>query len=68
MAQLFLQPVSIHLEGCRAYYHVIKKPMDLATMAAKNARNEYKSLDAFSRDFHTMIRNCCRFNVLPRKT
>lgn len=66
VAQLFLQPVSIHMEGCRNYYHVIKKPMDLTTMAAKNARNEYKSLDSFSRDFHTMIRNCYRFNVNTR--
>ena len=68
VAQLFLHPVSIHMEGCRSYYHVIKKPMDLTTIMTKNARNEYKSLDSFSRDFHTMIRNCCRFNVIAFKT
>mmetsp|Transcript_2519 Transcript_2519/g.3637 ORF Transcript_2519/g.3637 Transcript_2519/m.3637 type:complete len:594 (+) Transcript_2519:174-1955(+) len=44
------------------YYEVIHEPIDLQTIRDKNQRYEYRTADAFLRDFELMKNNAIKFN------
>ncbi|KAK3304780.1 uncharacterized protein B0T15DRAFT_400428 [Chaetomium strumarium] len=58
----FLQPVDPVALNIPTYHKVIKKPMDLSTMAEKLAGGDYTSLKEFEKDFDLIIKNCRLFN------
>uniref|UniRef100_A0A914XI71 Uncharacterized protein n=1 Tax=Plectus sambesii TaxID=2011161 RepID=A0A914XI71_9BILA len=58
--KVFTQPVSE--ADVPGYRNIIKKPMDLATMRAKLAKNQYKKVNDMRADFKLMIDNCNTFN------
>ncbi|SPQ27061.1 a04dac56-5bda-4be4-929c-70af1097aa6f [Thermothielavioides terrestris] len=58
----FLQPVDPVALNIPQYHKVIKKPMDLGTMANKLASGEYTSSKEFEKDFDLIIKNCRTFN------
>jgi histone acetyltransferase len=56
----FKEPVDVELAP--DYYQVVRNPMDLATMKAKNAKGQYKSLNQVRDDFKLMFENCVFYN------
>jgi histone acetyltransferase len=56
----FKQPVDVKLAP--DYYDVVRNPMDISTMKAKNAKGEYESLDQLRKDFKLMFDNCLFYN------
>jgi bromodomain-containing factor 1 len=58
----FNQPVDPVALNIPAYHKIIKKPMDLLTMANKLGSGEYSSAKEFERDFDLIIKNCRTFN------
>ena len=44
------------------YYEIISEPIDLQTIRDKNGRYEYRTVDAFVRDFDLMKNNAIKFN------
>jgi histone acetyltransferase len=56
----FREPVDVSLAP--DYYEVIKTPMDIATMKAKNAAGDYRSLGELRNDFRLMFDNCLFYN------
>ncbi|KAK4235443.1 hypothetical protein C8A03DRAFT_17820 [Achaetomium macrosporum] len=58
----FLQPVDPVALNIPTYHKVIKKPMDLSTMADKLAAGDYTSPKEFEKDFDLIIKNCKLFN------
>ncbi|KAI9327044.1 hypothetical protein BDR26DRAFT_1012954 [Obelidium mucronatum] len=59
-AFIFLEPVDPVI--LPDYYKRIRNPIDLSTMAEKNKRGEYLSLDAFEKDMKLMFANCFSYN------
>ena len=57
---VFREPVSEALVP--GYASVVKNPIDLATMRAKNERRLYKSRDHLRADVKLLIDNCVQFN------
>lgn len=57
----FLEPVDPVKLNIPDYFEKIKFPMDLSTISAKLANNEY-TLDTFKDDFTLMINNCYTYN------
>ena len=58
----FRVPVDAKKLNVPTYYVIVKKPMDLATMAKKIRFQEYSSLDDFESDFDLIVSNCILFN------
>ncbi|KAK0736525.1 hypothetical protein B0T21DRAFT_411700 [Apiosordaria backusii] len=58
----FLQPVDVVALQIPTYYKVVKKPMDLSTMATKLHNGEYASAKDFERDFDLIVKNAKAFN------
>ncbi|KAL2160727.1 hypothetical protein VTH06DRAFT_924 [Thermothelomyces fergusii] len=58
----FLQPVDPVALNIPDYHKVIKRPMDLQTMANKLSAGEYQSMKEFEKDFELIIKNCRTFN------
>ena len=56
----FLKPVS--RKFIPRYYEVISHPIDLSTIRDKNTKYEYRTADAFVRDFELMKNNASKFN------
>jgi len=56
----FLKPVS--RKHIPRYYEVISHPIDLSTIRQKNTKYEYRTADAFVRDFELMKSNAGKFN------
>jgi len=56
----FLTPVDAEIAP--TYYDIIKHPMDLQTMGKKLEDGDYRSPQAFRKDFELMISNCREFN------
>ena len=44
------------------YYEVISEPIDLQTIRDKNQRYEYRTADAFIKDFELMRNNAIKYN------
>ncbi|KAL2017226.1 hypothetical protein VTK56DRAFT_2385 [Thermocarpiscus australiensis] len=58
----FMQPVDPVALNIPSYHKVIKKPMDLQTMANKMDAGEYTTAKEFEKDFDLIIKNCRTFN------
>ena len=58
----FLQPVDPVALNIPAYHKIVKKPMDLSTMATKMSGGEYLNGKEVERDFELIIKNCKTFN------
>lgn len=58
----FMQPVDPVALNIPSYHKVIKKPMDLQTMANKLSAGEYTTAKEFEKDFDLIIKNCRTFN------
>lgn len=58
----FMQPVDPVALNIPTYHKIIKKPMDLGTMANKLGSGEYTSAKEFEKDFDLIIKNCRIFN------
>ncbi|VBB78632.1 Putative protein of unknown function with bromo domain [Podospora comata] len=58
----FLQPVDVVALQIPTYYKVVKKPMDLSTMANKLHSGEYASAKDVERDFDLIVKNAKAFN------
>ncbi|XP_045469667.1 peregrin isoform X1 [Harmonia axyridis] len=58
--EIFSEPVD--LEEVPDYMTVVSEPMDLSTMKAKLAREEYPDLKSMEKDFDLMIANCLAYN------
>ncbi|KAK4198093.1 hypothetical protein QBC40DRAFT_95996 [Triangularia verruculosa] len=58
----FLHPVDVVALQIPTYYKVVKKPMDLSTMAAKLHNGEYTSAKDVERDFDLIVKNAKSFN------
>ncbi|KAL2148918.1 hypothetical protein VTH82DRAFT_1604 [Thermothelomyces myriococcoides] len=58
----FMQPVDPVALNIPDYHKVIKRPMDLQTMANKLSAGEYQSIKEFEKDFELIIKNCKTFN------
>ncbi|KAK3936604.1 Bromodomain-containing factor 1 [Diplogelasinospora grovesii] len=58
----FMQPVDPVALNIPSYHKVIKKPMDLQTMANKMSAGEYVNAKEFERDFDLIVKNCRTFN------
>ncbi|KAK4176199.1 hypothetical protein QBC36DRAFT_12761 [Triangularia setosa] len=58
----FLQPVDVVALQIPTYYKVVKKPMDLSTMATKLHNGEYASAKDVERDFDLIVKNAKAFN------
>jgi hypothetical protein len=56
----FKAPVDVNVAP--DYYQVIRNPMDISTMKAKNAKGEYRSLRDLKDDFKLMFENCIFYN------
>ena len=56
----FKEPVDVELAP--DYYQVVRNPMDLSTMKAKNAKGLYKTLKELREDFRLMFENCVFYN------
>ncbi|QIW97875.1 hypothetical protein AMS68_003393 [Peltaster fructicola] len=61
---VFLLPVDPVALNIPHYRQVIKKPMDLSTMAQKLKSGQYGTAKEFRADFELMIENCLVFNPL----
>ncbi|KAK5709028.1 transcription initiation at TATA-containing promoter protein [Elasticomyces elasticus] len=62
---VFLMPVDPVALNIPNYHQIIKKPMDLSTMAQKLKQGQYGKASEFKADFHLMIQNCKEFNPPP---
>jgi len=60
LSRPFHRPVS--RQQIPSYYEIIKDPIDLMTIRDKNARYEYRTTEAFLKDFKLMKNNAVRFN------
>ncbi|KAK3898551.1 hypothetical protein C8A05DRAFT_18897 [Staphylotrichum tortipilum] len=58
----FLQPVDPVALNIPHYHKVIKRPMDLQTMANKLSAGDYTNAKEFEKDFDLIIKNCKTFN------
>ncbi|KAL2117332.1 hypothetical protein VTJ04DRAFT_9500 [Mycothermus thermophilus] len=58
----FLNPVDPVALNIPSYHKVVKKPMDLGTMATKLNAGEYTTIKDFEKDFDLIIKNCKLFN------
>ncbi|KAK3683294.1 hypothetical protein B0T22DRAFT_244552 [Podospora appendiculata] len=58
----FLQPVDPVALNIPSYHKIIKKPMDLQTMANKMSAGEYTNAKEVERDFDLIVKNCRAFN------
>lgn len=58
----FLKPVDEARDGAVGYFDVIKKPMDLGTIANKLHTGAYADAEGFRHDFELMLDNCFLFN------
>ncbi len=58
----FMQPVDPVALNIPHYHKVIKRPMDLQTMANKLAAGDYTNAKEFDKDFDLIIKNCKTFN------
>ncbi|KAJ4485637.1 hypothetical protein J3R30DRAFT_3440949 [Lentinula aciculospora] len=59
---IFQVPVDPTRDGCPTYFDEIKHPMDLGTISAKLGREEYSSMEDFSKDVELVFNNCRQFN------
>lgn len=60
----FLQPVDPVALNIPHYLEIVKEPMDLSTIQAKLANNQYENGDAFEVDVRLIFKNCYLFNPL----
>ncbi|KAJ2907101.1 hypothetical protein MKZ38_007616 [Zalerion maritima] len=58
----FLSPVDPVALNIPTYFNIIKKPMDLSTLAGKLESGEYKKGKDFEADMTLMFKNCFKFN------
>ncbi|KAJ4289274.1 transcription initiation at TATA-containing promoter protein [Collariella sp. IMI 366227] len=58
----FMHPVDPVALNIPTYHKVIKRPMDLGTMANKLGSGEYQTIKEFEKDFDLIIKNCKLFN------
>lgn len=58
----FLHPVDPVALNIPHYLDVVKHPMDLSTVQAKLANNQYENGDAFEADTRLIFKNCYAFN------
>lgn len=58
----FLQPVDPVALNIPHYMEIVKEPMDLSTIQAKLANNQYENGDAFEADVRLVFKNCYLFN------
>jgi len=54
-----LDPIAL---GIPAYHEVIKRPMDLSTIANKIALDQYADVSGVDKDIKLMVKNCFTFN------
>ena len=59
----FLKPVQ--KKEAPDYYDIIKKPMDLGTMAKKLKAQQYNSKEEFVTDLNLIWSNCMLYNTVP---
>lgn len=59
-AGVFQKPVNRKL--LPRYYEMISHPIDLSTIKEKNTKYEYRTADAFLRDFELLKKNATKFN------
>ncbi|KAK1041058.1 transcription initiation at TATA-containing promoter protein [Friedmanniomyces endolithicus] len=62
---VFLMPVDPVALNIPHYHQIIKKPMDLSTMAQKLKQGQYGRATEFEADFKLMVENCLAFNPAP---
>ena len=60
---IFLEPVDWKALGLKDYLQVVKRPMDLGTVGAKLAADEYASIDQFFDDVYLIFANCMAYNA-----
>lgn len=58
----FLTPVDPVALGIPDYFKVIKKPMDVSTVAEKLNSGQYENAKEFEADFRQIFANCYKFN------
>ncbi|CAM9502458.1 unnamed protein product [Chrysoparadoxa australica] len=61
-ASVFQTPVDPIAHRCPDYYDVIKKPMDLSTVASKLDAGKYSTAGAFVEDLRLVFANAMRYN------
>uniref|UniRef100_A0A7S2WZM5 Bromo domain-containing protein n=1 Tax=Chloropicon primus TaxID=1764295 RepID=A0A7S2WZM5_9CHLO len=65
-AEPFLKPVTQEMlqlpELWAKYQDVVKTPMDISTIASKQRRRKYSSIDEFKDDVNLVFENCFKFN------
>jgi hypothetical protein len=54
-----IDPIAL---GIPAYFDVIKRPMDLSTIANKITHEQYNDVTGVDKDIRLMIKNCFTFN------
>lgn len=58
----FTKPVDPVALGIPSYFQIIKRPMDLSTIARKLKEGSYASAGDFDKDMRLMLANCFKFN------
>jgi bromodomain-containing factor 1 len=61
-AQYFYTPVDPVALNIPTYFQIIKKPMDLGTIATKLENNAYEKASEFKEDVQLIFKNCYKFN------
>ena len=56
-----VDPVALNIPN---YFTVIKRPMDISTVAKKLDEGNYSTAPEFEKDFRLIVSNCLRFNPL----
>jgi hypothetical protein len=62
ISAMFAQPVDPLRDDCLDYFDVIKQPMDLGTIKAKLASNQYKSVAEWKSDVNLVWTNSVTYN------
>ncbi|KAL1864970.1 transcription initiation at TATA-containing promoter protein [Paecilomyces lecythidis] len=55
-----VDPVALNIP---TYHNIIKRPMDLSTVAAKLKAGQYENAKEFELDVRQMFKNCFKFNI-----
>jgi hypothetical protein len=62
VSAMFIQPVDPLRDDCVDYFDIIKHPMDLGTIKAKLAANQYKSVSEWKSDVNLVWANSTLYN------
>jgi hypothetical protein len=60
---LFLEPVDWKTLGLTDYLSIVKRPMDLGTVSAKLAQDQYSGINNFFDDIYLVWSNCMLYNA-----